>query len=1527
MTGASEDGTWSDTGTAAGPAEPLTRRPAAADPPGRLPLLLDLVIRQVREILGQVAPEEIHGHETFRDLGLGSLTGVELRRRLGEETGLQLSSTAVFDHPTPDDLAAHLLTELLGQGPKPAPAAAAPVPAPGAGGDEPIAIVSMACRFPGGVESPEQLWRLVVDGVDAVSGFPTGRGWDLEELAGAGPDRPGRSHTREGGFLYEADRFDAAFFGISPREALAMDPQQRLVLEASWEALERAGIAPATLRGSRTGTFVGCAHTDYGTDLGRAPEGMEGHLVTGGAASVLSGRVAYTLGLEGPAVTVDTACSSSLVSLHLAAQSLRAGESTLALAAGVTVMATSGGFIGMSRQGALAEDGRSKAFSADADGMGMSEGVGVLLLERLSDARTHGHPVLALVRSSAVNQDGASNGLTAPRGVAQEQVIRQALAAAGLAPGEVDAVEAHGTGTPLGDPIEVRALQRTYGRERPADRPLWLGSVKSNIGHTAGAAGAAGVIKTVLALRHGVLPRTLHADRRSAEIDWTAGAVDLLTEERPWPETGRPRRAGVSSFGISGTNAHVILEQAGTGDTYGTEAPDTHVADGGPVVWVVSGRGSGALRAQAARLREYVRARPRLRPVDVGYSLATGRSAFEDRAAIVAPDRAGLLRGLDALAAGEGAAELTEGVVNRTGNTVFVFPGQGSQWAGMAAELLDSSTVFARRLEECDQALAPYVDHAVRDVLRQAPGAPSLERVDVVQPVLFAVMVSLAELWRSVGVVPDAVLGHSQGEIAAACVAGALSLADAARVVALRSRALVDAAGNGGMLSVGLPADDVRGELPRWQGRLSVAAVNGPASVVVAGEDTALDAYAARCAERGLRVRRIAVDYASHCAQVEPLRERLLAELADLAPGAAHTAFYSSVTGELIDTTGLDAGYWYRNLRSTVEFERATRSLLAAGHRLFIEVSPHPVVTLGIEETVASLGDTSLGRAAVVGTLRRDDGGAGRFHRSLADAQVNGATPDWEAVFADRGARRVDLPTYAFQRQSYWLPPVAGHYTGLTSAGLEAAGHPLLTAAVGLVQSGGLLFTGRLSRRAQPWLAEHEAGGRAVLPGAAFVDLALYAAARSGCGGVRELVLEAPLELPADGAVQVQLAVGAPAADGVRPLDVYGRRADAGPAEPWGRYVTGTLGTPGTAGAQATGTWPPEGAEPLALDGLDDRFADAGVRYGPSFRGLRSVWRRGDDELFAEVALPLPRRSEAGRFGLHPALLDAALQPLALALDGSGEGAQRPFSWHDITLHAPGRTAVRAALRRTGADRIAVELTDEDGRPVAVLGSLVLRTQTATPGSADLVPAVRLPSGTEPFGGAGSFPAVPDGGGRWTERLAGLDEAEQVRLLQELVRTQAAAVLGHPDKNAVLADRAFRDIGFESQTAVELCNRLNSATGVRLPAVSVFDHPTPGLLARRLRQELSVRGGAAAAEPLFDRLDALEAALGAADTDTLTRATARLHALLWKLEDTTTDSAPSASHAHEGGEAGTEDLSAVSDLEMFALIDKEFGPA
>ncbi|MFE9796455.1 type I polyketide synthase [Streptomyces goshikiensis] len=874
---------------------------------------------------------------------------------------------------------------------------------------EPIAITAMSCRFPGGVRSPEELWELLASGGDALTAFPTDRGWDLEHLFSDDPDDQGTSTTREGGFLSGASAFDAHFFGISPREAMAMDPQQRLLLETSWEAFERAGIDPNLLRGSQCGVFVGMNGSDYLTPLLEAAEDYAGHLGTGNASSVLSGRLSYTFGLEGPAVTVDTACSASLVALHLAAQALRAGECSLAVAGGVHVMSTPGLFVEFSKQRGLSTDGRCKAFAAGADGFGPAEGVGVLLLERLSDARKNGRPVLAVLRGSAINQDGASNGLTAPNGPSQQRVIRQALANARLSADQVDVVEAHGTGTSLGDPIEAQALLATYGQDRSADQPLLLGSVKSNIGHTQAAAGVAGVIKMVLAMQHGVLPQSLHIDEPSPHVDWAAGTVELLTEQTAWPERTHPRRAGVSSFGFSGTNAHVIVEQAPE-----VEAAEPEAGSGMPVVpWVLSGKSAGALRGQAERLSGWLAGSADVDPLDVGWSLASTRAGLDHRAVVLGDHAAGVAA---VASAGLAAGVVTGSVVG--GKTAFVFPGQGSQWVGMAAELLGSSPVFAARVDECAKALEPFTDWSLVDVLRGVDGAPSLDRVDVVQPALFAVMVSLAEVWRSAGVRPGAVIGHSQGEIAAACVAGILSLEDAARVVALRSQAIGRVlAGLGGMVSVPLPAAEVRERIAPWgEQRISVAAVNGPSSVVVSGEVQALDELLAACEADGVRAKRIAVDYASHSAQVELLREELDTLLAPIVPQAAEVPFLSTVTGEWVKGPELDAGYWFRNLRRTVELEQATRTLLEQGFGVFIESSPHPVLTVGMQETVEDAGR----EAAVLGSLRRNEGGLERFWLSLGEAYVRGVAVDWDAVFAGTGAQRVDLPTYAFQSQRFW---------------------------------------------------------------------------------------------------------------------------------------------------------------------------------------------------------------------------------------------------------------------------------------------------------------------------------------------------------------------------------------------------------------------------------------------------------------------------------------------------------------------------
>ncbi|MFR0359566.1 type I polyketide synthase [Streptomyces sediminimaris] len=979
-------------------------RLAALDEAAQHRLLAGLVRAEAAAVLGHASPDAVPEQRAFRDLGFDSLTAVELRARLGRTIGRTLPTTMVFDHPTVTDLAAYLRGELLGTGPG-ATAAVATL----AASDDPIAIVAMSCRFPGGADDPEQLWRLVADGVDAITPFPPEREWDGRVLIDADPDRPGATYCTQGGFLTGAAQFDAAFFGISPREAVAMDPQQRLLLEIAWEAFERAGIDPAALRGTPTGTFIGGSTGDYGA----GGDDGEGHVVTGTIPSVLSGRLAYVFGLEGPAVTVDTACSSSLVALHLAAQSLRTGETSLALAGGVTVMAGPGSFVAFSRQRALARDGRSKAFSEQADGMALAEGAGLLVLERLSDARRHGHPVLAVLRGSAVNSDGASNGLSAPNGPSQQRVMRQALANAGLRPADVDAVEAHGTGTALGDPIEAGALQAVYGADRDPARPLWLGSVKSNLGHTQSAAGVAGVIKMVQAMRHRALPPTLHAEQPSSHVDWGTGALRLVADPVEWPEGERPRVCGVSSFGISGTNAHLLLEEAP--EPPPLPAPAEPAPAPAIVPLVLSARTPTALRAYADRLAALASAEP----VDLGHALLTRRSLLEHRAVVLVRDREEQASALSAVAAdgGETEAVVVEGTADVTGRTVFVFPGQGAQWIGMGARLLEESPVFAARMAECAAALSTWVDWSLLDVVREADGAPPLERVDVVQPVSWAVMVSLAALWESAGVRPDAVLGHSQGEIAAAVVCGALSMADGARVVALRSAAIAARlAGRGGMASVWLPAGQVAELIGDG---ISIAAVNSPRSTVVSGDPGALDELIDRLHADEVRVRRIAVDYASHSAHVELLRDELAEALAGIEPQAAAVPFFSTTTGDWLDTTTLDADYWYRNLQQTVRFESAVRALLGTEHRAFIEVSPHPVLSLAVQQTAEDVGEPVV----ATGTLRRSHGSLRRVHQSFAEAFVHGVGVDWSGCFTGTVARRIELPTYAFEHHTYWRTP------------------------------------------------------------------------------------------------------------------------------------------------------------------------------------------------------------------------------------------------------------------------------------------------------------------------------------------------------------------------------------------------------------------------------------------------------------------------------------------------------------------------
>ncbi|MFC0106119.1 type I polyketide synthase [Kibdelosporangium aridum subsp. largum] len=1163
-----------------------------------------------------------------------------------------------------------------------------------AAGREPIAIVGMACRFPGGVSSPEDLWDLVASGTDATTPFPANRGWDLEDLYHPDPDHPGTCYARESGFLHDADAFDAGFFGISPREALAMDPQQRLMLEISWEALERAGIDPAALRGAPVGVFSGLAFHDYGTDLQQPPDGIEGFILTGGAGSVLSGRVSYLLGLEGPAVTLDTACSSSLVALHLAAQSLRSGESSLALAGGVTVMATPSCLIAFSRQRGLAADGRCKSFASAADGTGFGEGVGVLVLERLSDAIRNKHRIWAVVRGSAVNQDGASNGLTAPNGPSQQRVIRQALANADLSPSDVDVVEAHGTGTTLGDPIEAQALLATYGQNR--DRPLALGSLKSNIGHAQAAAGVGGVIKMVMAMRHGVLPRTLHVDEPTPQVDWSSGAVELLTEAKDWPSLDRPRRAAVSGFGVSGTNAHVILEQAPQQAPPRTD-DKPGALDRTLVPLPLSARGQTGLAAQARSLEAFLAQRPDLDVLEIARSLAGTRGALSDRAVVLAADREEAMAGLAALAQRTSATDVVVGEAVQDNQFAILFSGQGSQRVGMARGLYERFPVFQKAFDEVcgllDAQLAGFVDERVAGVVF---GSDVLDQTVFAQAGLFAVELSLFRLVESWGVGADYVGGHSIGEVTAACVAGVLSVEDAAVLVAARGRLMQALPQGGVMVSVAAPASAVSSY------RVDVAAVNGPESVVISGAEDAVMGVAEELSGQGFKTRRLNVSHAFHSRLMEPMLDEFRAVLDKLDFKSPRIAMVSTVTGAIADPERMASPeYWVEQVRRTVRFGDAVASLRAMDVTTFLELGPDGVLS--------GMGAECVEDAAFIPALRRDGDETRSLVAAVARLHVRGVNVDWSAILGESARWPVELPTYAFQHNRYWL--VSGSPTGAPAElGLTETDHPMLGAVTEVPATDQVLFTSRWSRSSHPWLADHGAAGAILVPGSAFVELAVRAGDQVGCGLLAELVIENPLVLPDQRGVQVQVGVGAADEAGHRQVQIHARPEDAEPGTGWVRHATARV-APETGDAEFDlEAWPPPGATEVldAVAQVYEGLAHTGYGYGPSFQGVRAVWTRGE-ELFAEVALP-EQAGGADGFGLHPALLDAAFHAGYFRMDLSDEDRALilPFAWNDVRIHATGATAVRVQLDIQG-DTARLKVADMQGKPVASVGSVVAR--------------------------------------------------------------------------------------------------------------------------------------------------------------------------------------------------------------------------
>ncbi|MER6157095.1 type I polyketide synthase [Streptomyces sp. NPDC001868] len=1216
---------------------------------------------------------------------------------------------------------------------------------------EPIAIVGIGCRFPGGITGPDDLWRLVDEDRDAVGAMPDDRGWDFEALFADGDDRLGTSRAREGAFLYDAGEFDAGFFGISPREALAMDPQQRLLLEVTWEALEHAQIVPATLAGSRTGVYAGIMYHDYGGELSTLPDEAQGLLSTGIAGSVVSGRVAYTLGLEGPALTVDTACSSSLVTLHLAAQSLRSGECDLALAGGVTVMSSPFTFVESTRQGNVAPYGRCRSFADAADGTAWGEGAAVLVVERLSDARRHGHQVLAVIRGTAVNQDGASNGLTAPNGPSQQRVIRQALANARLTAADVDVVEGHGTGTRLGDPVEAQALLATYGAERPDGQPLWLGSVKSNLAHPQAAAGAAGVIKMVMAMRHGRLARTLHVDRPSPQVDWTAGAVELLTEPRDWPALDRPRRAAVSSFGVGGTNAHVIVEQAPAEEadavsadalsagggavaaTDGVRAAHDEALDAVPaaqplpaVPVFVSARDGDALRAQADRLHVHVTRTtaegdgPRL--LDLGLATATTRAALEHRAVAVVTDGDDLARALTALGSGEPAPGLVTGLADEQ-VCAFLFTGQGAQRPGMGRELATVFPVYAQALDAACAELDAHLEQPLRDLMFAEPGtdaAALLDETQYTQAATFAMEVALFRLVESWGVTPRYLAGHSIGELAAAHVSGMLTLPDACALVAARGRLMQALPAGGAMVALEATEDEVAPLLAGQETAVALAAVNGERSVVASGTAAAVASIAEHFTGLGRRTRQLRVSHAFHSPLMDPMLDdfRDVVRKLEFRPPAVPVV--SSVTGApQNDEEWRSPEYWARQVRDTVRFHDVTRALRKAGVTAQFELGPDAALT--------AMADADEGALPTVAAQRRDQPETRALVTALARLHARGVPVDWAAFFAGRGARRVPLPTYAFQRRHYWLRPKPGATASTGAAGLPTAGHPLLGAAVTVAGTGTLLLTGRLGLDTHPWLADHAVGGAVLVPGTALLELALHAASRLEATtrtalAVGELVLQAPLILPATGGVRVQVVVDGPDDDGRCAFRVVSQPESADGDE-WTTHADGVIGAeeteetaeaggperPGAQGGSGA-SWPPADSTAVDTDCLYADFAAGGFAYGPAFQGVRRAWRHGD-EVYAEVVLPEPVAGAAD-FALHPALADAALHAAVFAGGAFAEAAGQarlPFVWDGVTLHATGATALRVRITPTGPDSFALALADPTGTPVATIRSLTVR--------------------------------------------------------------------------------------------------------------------------------------------------------------------------------------------------------------------------
>ncbi|MEO3758976.1 type I polyketide synthase [Mycobacterium sp. B14F4] len=1241
----------------------LVERLAGAPLQQRKRLLTGYLRDAVAEVT-RVDAAEIREDAGFFDLGMDSLMAVELRRRIEQGVGKEIPVTLVMDHPRLSDAADYLLGEVLGlaeqatSGRQPAMAATMRT-------DEPIAIVAVSCRFPGAPD-PEAFWELLSGGVDAIREVPEDR-FDIDEFYDPDPETPGKTYTRYGGFLDEIDGFDPEFFGISPREAVWIEPQQRLMLETVWEGLERAGYAPSALRGSRTGIFAGVAANEYAHLLSsQSVDKIEPYFITGNALNAIAGRVAFALGLEGPAVAVDTACSSALVAVHQACLALRTGDCDMALAGGVNVLLSPVTVIAASRARMLSPVGRCKTFDASADGYVRSEGCGILVLKRQSDAVRDGDRILAVIPGSAVNQDGASSGLTVPNGGAQQRLIEAALARAGLTGGDVDYLEAHGTGTPLGDPIEVQAAAAAYDDSRDADRPLLMGSVKTNIGHTESASGAAGLIKVVLSLQHELLPQSLHFDTPSPHIPWDSLPVQVVDKAVPWRANGRPRRAGVSSFGFTGTNAHILIEEAPS--AIAGEEPDT---DARPVhVLPLSARSPEALVALAQRYDSWLSVHPDADLADVCLTAGTGRSHFEHRAAMVVDSVEGARQGLADLVQNRTRPGVVRGEHTHHPTTAWLFTGQGSQYPGMARELFDAEPVFAETVTRCADAVKDIVAHPLLEVLfaGDRETGERLRHTSFAQPALFAVEMGLARLWQSWGIEPDVVLGHSVGQYAAACVAGVFSLEDGARLMAERGRLFGSLPEGGRMVAIFADAkhvEQIAGESPR----VSVGAYNGP-NTVLSGPGEDLEQIVGRLANEGIRCTWLETSHAFHSELLDPVLDEFESYAAQVEIAAPTLPLVCNRTGAVLTAQSpLDAHYWRRHSRQPVQFAESVRTVAALGCSVLMEIGPQPVLT----GAAVQVWPEHVAAPRAIVSLRRGVGDRRQIADALAAAYVGGHRPDFAAP-QRRPRRTLELPTYPFQRRRFW-PRTAGM---AVEGGVGAAVSGILGSAKDLA-SGDTVYTSRLSVKSQPWLCDHVIYGTVVVPGATYAAMAL--AAVGPPARVKDVFFYEPIILPEKSSREVQLTLHPRESEGEWGFQVHSRPYGERGAD-WSLNADGTVVSGVSSGTDPDEPAPQEDPVDEAIERcnrmrpqeLFETFADMELAWGPTWSGsLKSLWL-GEGEAIGDVVVGEELAEHLGSEPMHPVLMDLCTGvafpafPALLAAEQGVSDLFLPLRYGQVTL-------------------------------------------------------------------------------------------------------------------------------------------------------------------------------------------------------------------------------------------------------------------